>query len=155
MGPAQSGRAEERRRLAGALTQFWQNRGYVCEGLAWFEPLLTGLGEVPVRLQVSTLHSAGFLAVHALELTRARRYLEQGLALAHALEDRHHASTLYMLLGWVALNEGKFDEADGQCDRAFALSEQSGDLWGQSSALFTRANIAYLRGDYGRARARR
>lgn len=151
-GQAQSGRAEERHRLAGALTQFWQNRGYVCEGLAWFEPLLTGLGEVPVPLQVSTLHSAGFLAVHARELTRARRYLEQGLALAHALEDRHHGSRLYMLLSWVALNEGKFDEADGQCDRALALGKQSGDLWGQSAALFTRANVAYLRGDYGRAR---
>ena len=142
----------ERHRLANGLAQFWQVRGYICEGRAWFEQLLAGLGDIPIPLQVDTLHKAGFLAIHDRDFIRARLYLEQGIELAQALEERHQTAVLYTLLSMVFWNEGDLDGADRLCDEALAMHEPSGNDWDRAIALFTRADIAYLRPDYGRAR---
>ncbi len=151
-GLTQPACAVERHRLANGLSQFWQVRGYICEGRAWFEQLVAGLGDIPVPLQVDTLREAGFLAIHDRDFIRARLYLEQGIELAQALGERHQTAVLYTLLSWVFWDEGDLDGADRLCDEALAIFEQTGEDWDRSIALFTRANIAYLRPDYGRAR---
>ena len=139
-------------RLACALGQFWQSTGHICEGLAWLEQFLSAPGDVPVPLRIDTLHKAGFLAIHALDLKRARRYLGRGLELARAREDRWGLGQLYTHLCWLVANEGDLDEAECLCDEALSVSEQSDDDWGRAMALFLRANVDYLQHDYAKAR---
>lgn len=143
----------ERHRLAIALAQFWQVRGYIGEGVSWFEQLLDRLTEAPVPLQIDTLQRAAFLAIHAPNFERARRYLEQGIEMAKLREDRHGLPELYHHLCFLTFNEGDLDAADRLCDETLAMFTEQGDDWGRAITLFYRSNIDHLRGDLARARA--
>lgn len=74
-------------RLAAALGHFWERRGHIGEGLAWLEaPLAASAGSRTERAWA--FNTAGSLArVHG-EFGRARGFLEQGISLARALEER-------------------------------------------------------------------
>lgn len=144
--------ATSRRRLAVALGQFWQNRGYICEGLAWFEPLVNSVPDVPAPLQINTLHKAAFLAIHAREFGRARRYLEQGLRLSEALDNHYGLADLYHQLCFLTFHSGDLDEAERLCALTLPMYEQAGDRWGIAIVYFYQANIDYLQGEFQSAR---
>jgi predicted ATPase len=68
----EGGRVEAGLRIANAIVRFWEIRGHVQEGLAWFERLLAQAdGEVSVAVRVNAYTFASFMEMF-LRLILAR-----------------------------------------------------------------------------------
>jgi predicted ATPase/DNA-binding CsgD family transcriptional regulator len=150
---AQGRRAHLGARLAVALTQFWQLRGYFSEGMEWLEMVLSKSAELPERERVEIFFSAAFLAVHVWDTARAKRYLAQSLELWQALGDREGIARQTRLSAWVAAQDGEIEAALRLGEESLALHREIEDAWGVVSALLLLGDLAYLRGDIPGARA--
>jgi predicted ATPase len=76
--------AEAALRMAGSLWRFWEIRGYIQEGRAWFDRALRRRAEVPPAGQWLPLHGAGNLAN------------DQG---EYAIANQHYLDALHLLQG--------------------------------------------------------
>jgi len=126
-------------RLAGALPVFWNQRGYINEGLAWLEKVLASpTAPRAGGVRAKALYGAGFLACwRGDRMGTARTWLEEseglwrmlGLAgrtgLAHALATLSEAMRIL----------GDPAAARSLADEAVALCREQDDRWGLAYAL--------------------
>lgn len=150
---ARPGRANLGARLASALSQFWQTRGYFSEGLERLETVLSRSTEISGAERASALQSAAFLAVHVRDTRRAKTYLDEALDLARAAGDRSGTAQQQHLLGWAAMQEGDLERAEGAGIESLAIYQELEDRTGAAMALMLLGDLAYLRGDIDRASA--
>ena len=125
--------------LAGALPVFWNQRGYINEGLAWLEKVLSSrTAPHAAGVRAKALYGAGFLACwQGDRMGMARAWLEEsadlwrtlGLAgrtgLAHALATLSEAMRIL----------GDAAAARSLADEAVALCREHDDRWGLAYAL--------------------
>jgi predicted ATPase/DNA-binding XRE family transcriptional regulator len=77
-------------RLAATLGSFWHLRGHEHDGLDWLETFLRIDSNSPAAVQVKALGLAGlFTAAACYGSARARAYLDQSMALAREVGDKH------------------------------------------------------------------
>jgi predicted ATPase/DNA-binding CsgD family transcriptional regulator len=126
-------------RLAGALPVFWNQRGYVNEGLAWLEKVLSSQTAPRAGgVRAKALYGAGFLACwQGDRMATARTRLEEsaglwrmlGLAgrtgLAHALATSCEAMRIL----------GDPAAARSLADEAIALCREQDERWGLAYGL--------------------
>jgi len=152
-----SGRIEAGLRIASALVRFWEIRGYVREGLAWFERLLGQASEtIPVVVRVNALTLASFLADFLGNASATRAYGYEALALAETAGDDDPG-----LLGFALAGPCTAARAVGDYQTALTLAERAIQLLRDSSwpsfqlgmALITRGELALRLGYYESARA--
>jgi non-specific serine/threonine protein kinase len=125
----ESGRIEAGLRIAVALTRFWEIRGYVQEGLAWFERLLTQADEgISVVVRASALTFAAFLADFLGHASATMAYGREAVTLAEAAGDAGKPILGLALGGLVASAR----EA-GDYHTAFTIAERSVQLFRDSS----------------------
>jgi predicted ATPase/DNA-binding CsgD family transcriptional regulator len=152
----EGGRIEAGLRIAIALVRFWEIRGYVREGLAWFERLLGQAGEgIPLVVRASGFTFAAFLADFLGDVSSTTSYARDAVALAEAAGDEGK-SILGFALGGLATNA----RAAGDYQTAFTLMERSVQLLRDSPwpsfhlgmAIYVQGELALRLGYYDTAR---
>jgi DNA-binding CsgD family transcriptional regulator len=121
----EQGRTEVGLRIANALMRFWEIRGFVREGLAWYEHLFAQADEgISLVVRVNALTYAAFLAGFLGNRAATMAYGREGVALAEAAGYTGDPS-LILALGGLASGA----EAMGDYQTAFALQERAIELF--------------------------
>jgi DNA-binding CsgD family transcriptional regulator/tetratricopeptide (TPR) repeat protein len=142
-------------RLAGALSWFWPLRGHLSEGRHWIEATLARCTrDISAAERLTALIGSGQYAAVQGDHAAATPRLEQALATARALGDRHREAYALTFLGFTALQRDASPELIAKLQEASAaLFREVGDTWGLALASNHQAVACLIRGDYSRARA--
>jgi predicted ATPase/DNA-binding CsgD family transcriptional regulator len=152
----ESGAIEAGLRIAIALYRFWEIRGFVQEGLTWFERLLAQADEgINVVVRVNALTYASFLAMFLGNTSATMAYGHEAVALAEAADDKDN-SILILALGGLASGA----QVTGDYQAAFSIQERmiqllrhsSGDPLVLGMVLFVQGEAAIVLGFYDTAR---
>jgi predicted ATPase len=138
-------------RLAGALAEFWDQRAHHLEGRRRFERLLDG-DERPTAARAKALDGASMLASKSGDLSTARPWAEEALALHRMLGNAWGMGISLWQLGYLDAEEGDFATAEQLLDESVRLLGKVGDeaslMWANRTLAFT----FYRSGDLERAR---
>jgi predicted ATPase/class 3 adenylate cyclase len=157
----ESNQAEVGLRLAGALSQFWNMRGYLSEGREQLAGVLAleGAGSsiaMATRAlsaaKAKALSGAGNLAWNQGDYGSTRLLHEQGLDMSRELEDRAGMALSLSYLGRVAQTEGNHVSVQPLFEESLAISRDLGDKRGSAMALMYLGIEAFMQGDYAAAR---
>jgi predicted ATPase/DNA-binding SARP family transcriptional activator/Tfp pilus assembly protein PilF len=150
-------RAESGLRLAVAIRQFWDVRGYRQEGLDRLETLLGLIGAeatcsplVWARALIASANLAYGLGNYEQGLRRA----EQGRALSTKLGYRHEIALALNVEAMIASDKDDLASAEGFYSEALSLFRSLGDRRRAVGVLGNLGNIAYFRRDFEEAIAR-
>ena len=121
-------------RLAGALWRFWWIRGHLGEGRRWLEAVLAG-DRRRMAAEVRALNGAGILSRTQGAYGPARRFLEEGAALARDIGDQEGLALSLINLGIVAEIGADYDLAARLFEEARAIYGAVGDQRGVGHAL--------------------
>jgi predicted ATPase len=149
-----SGDAETGLRLGGALLRFWERRGHWQEGLERLTRVLAldraGTGTASRSM---ALISAGTLARDQGELTAARAFFEEGLAIARQQGDRQGVAKALNGIAAIAVDQGELRTARELFEESLAIRRELGDTLGISASLNNLGVVASELGDREAARA--
>jgi predicted ATPase/DNA-binding SARP family transcriptional activator len=143
--------SERALRIAGALIDFWADRSYIREGLAWLERSLAQPGPLPAPLSAKALHGASYLAFLQGEYERGDQLGDAALALFQQLGDREGAGRTLHVLGWAATHRGDLERAAMLATGSLALARELGHTRGIIVSLSSLAIVQANRGDHERA----
>jgi predicted ATPase/DNA-binding SARP family transcriptional activator len=155
-----SHRAYEALRLANALTEFWDVRGYFSEGRNWLYQALT-LSQPDLLRHVSpdgladygqAQLNAGKLAAKQGDLPAALAYANDSLALFRDLEHQAGIANALMLLGNVARMQSDWSLAQTLGEEALTIQRGLADKTGLVLGLRHLGMIAEAQGNYAQAR---
>jgi predicted ATPase/DNA-binding SARP family transcriptional activator/DNA-binding CsgD family transcriptional regulator len=143
-------------RFGAALWRFWNNGGYLSEGIRWLEQALADSDPAPAR--VRALEGMGWLAQFLGDSERAEATYKEMLKLSRELEDKGNIATALNSLGTLALARGDNERATSLLEENLAVLrelEHGGDT-ATTLKRFHAANLlGYLamnqEGDYARA----
>ncbi|HEY8292721.1 MAG TPA: tetratricopeptide repeat protein, partial [Thermomicrobiales bacterium] len=139
-------------RIANAMGLFWHRHGHHVEGVRWLETCLAAIPEAHDTLHADALNHIGEMLIAQTEFERARSYLEDGLAIARALNYRIGVARLSMNLGFLAQHQSAYATARRHYDEALAMYQEIGDRDGLGATLNVLGIIAFREGDYPEAR---
>jgi predicted ATPase/DNA-binding CsgD family transcriptional regulator len=152
----ESGRTEEGLRIATALVRYWEIRGYVPEGLVWFERLLAQADErISLVVHANALAYASFLAMFLGNASTTMVYGRKAVALAEAAGDEGSGVLTIALAGLAsgARVAGDYQTAFTLEERAIQLLRESpGQPFFLGMALLAHGGVAIELGDYDTAR---
>jgi len=135
--------------LAGALSRFWEIRGYWSEGRRWLEAALAQAeGLRRSAAHGKALLGAGRLAYAQGEDTGARSLHEESLRIYRELGDKRGIAASLQNLGNVAEARWNPGEAHLRYAQSLEISREIGDRWGIAASLYGLGNVAYDRGEY-------
>ncbi len=146
--------AESGLRLATALAPFWDCRGYLAEGRAWLDVVLTGggqsaaKGEEVQRLRCAALGHAAAFAYRQGNGAAAMALMNEGLALARQMGDRGLVADFTQNLGLVYKECQDYEQAAALFEEGMAMDRDRGNHRGVIAALSNLAWVAHARGDY-------
>ncbi len=120
-------------RLCGALTLFWELRGYLAEGGRWFARALATKGE-PSVIRARALWGAGHVALYGNEFETTMRCVPEAIAMAQAVGDRWTEARASNTLGYLQMVS---DPAAARLalDRSIKLGREIGDDWAIADGL--------------------
>jgi len=139
-------------RLASTLSQFWQMRGYLSEGRAWRDALLTDAEAVPAAARAEAWSLAGHALIYSDHIEDGAACFEKSLALYIALNDEAGVAWQQAWLGWVNVARGNYAQAVSLAGNAARTLRQLGDNLGAAVALEGWGEAEYLQGNYVQAR---
>jgi predicted ATPase/DNA-binding SARP family transcriptional activator/DNA-binding CsgD family transcriptional regulator/Tfp pilus assembly protein PilF len=147
------GERETTLRLAGALSRFWETRGYVSEGARWLEEALDkDDGAVPTA-RAGALLGLGDMLTNQSAFARAEACFEDALRLYEELGDRGSVAESLVYLGWVAEYRGDPDRAAALFEESMAVVRESENRTLLPNVLNGLGWITFNAGDFERARA--
>jgi predicted ATPase/DNA-binding CsgD family transcriptional regulator len=153
----ESGRIEVGLRIATALVRYWEIRGYVPEGLVWFERLLAQADErISLVVHANALAYASFLAMFLGNASTTIVYGREAVALAEAAGDEGSGVLTIALAGLAsgARVAGDYQTAFTLEERAIQLLRESpGQPFFLGMALLAHGGVAIELGDYDTAHA--
>jgi non-specific serine/threonine protein kinase len=141
------GDAEMAQSLVEKLVWFWFTRGYWSEGRTWGERALALGDAAPTPERVLTLGRTGTIAWVQGDYQRAREMGEEGLIGSRQIGHTFGETTSLLVLGWVAADEGRFDDAEARLSEALRLLQAEGSSTWVAFALNGLGAVAYERGD--------
>lgn len=139
-------------RLALALAEFWQHRGYLSEGRAWLAGLLKHhkMGTFPTRadrnLRARALYSLGTLSIFQGDQDAAQPYYEESLALFRELEDIVGTADVLSEYGKLFEIRGDYEQANALLQESLSLSRKVELSWLIRLDLFFLGTLAYRQG---------
>ncbi len=153
----ESGQIEAGLRIATAIIRFWEIRGYVREGIAWFERLLPLADEtIPVFVHAHALARASFLSMFLGDAPATLAHGRKAVTLAEAAGDdgREVLSIALASLATGTRVAGDYNEAFSLGTRTIQLlREASGDPFLLGMALLEHAGVALELGHFETALA--
>jgi predicted ATPase/DNA-binding SARP family transcriptional activator len=139
-------------RLVDALYVFWYTRGHYREGLRWYDLARTVVGADPsARADVLKL-GAGFV-FGCGEFSLARSLINEALVVYRSLDDTVNAARALTVLGLVATNQRKHEEAIVRAEESTALARETENEIVLSFVLSNAGYVALAAGDLDRASA--
>jgi predicted ATPase/DNA-binding CsgD family transcriptional regulator len=140
-------------RLAGALAQFWQFRGYLAEGRAWLDSALRAGGNIDANARARALAGAGMLALYQGDYAIARACHEESLAIYRRAGDLPGAAMAINDLGTIMLHQSDYGAASAYYEESLAIRREIGDRRGTAVSLTNLGLVAQARGEFDRARS--
>jgi predicted ATPase/class 3 adenylate cyclase len=131
-------------RLGGALSRFWEIRGYVSEGWRWLERVLEISRGERSAVRAKALIGAGALASLQDDFGQAEALCEEGMALCRELGDRRGSATALSSLGYAALMRSNYAAAHAQLEEALTLFREVGDTANSVYALHRLASALFF-----------
>jgi predicted ATPase/tetratricopeptide (TPR) repeat protein len=125
-------------RLAVALEQFWELRGYLSEGARWLAELLAIASDEEPELRAAALRIAGN-RTFAFDISSAAELTEQSLALYRQLADERGAAEALYQRGLVAFYQADYGRAADCLAESLALARGLGDTNLVSRSLWSLA----------------
>jgi predicted ATPase len=122
-----AGRAELALRLGSAVWRFWETRGYLTEGLQWFDEAQSHSDSVDRHVRAKALTAAGGLARARADLEHAASLHEASAALFREIGDRRGIALALRGIGVVARDRGDYATAKAANEESLALSRELGD----------------------------
>jgi len=142
-------------RLAGALGLFWYMRGYLSEGRAWLEELLSCDSKsgnvVSTDIRAKALNSVGMLVAEQGDYGRAALLVEESMGLFQALGDKRGRAAALNIRGIVAKLQGNYTYSVTLYEESLSLQREMGNKRGIAVALNNLAAISQEQGNYKRA----
>ena len=131
----EGGDAHRALEAAGALWRFWQQRGHLAEGRAWFAEILAmPSGQGPSAERAKALIGAGGIAWWQQDRVAAGAFYEQAVAIERELGDPGRiAEALYNLAFVVAGDD--LEAASSMFEESLGLFRQAGDERGVAQVL--------------------
>jgi predicted ATPase/DNA-binding SARP family transcriptional activator len=143
-------RVEAALRLAAGIPRFWNGRGYLREGTAWFERGLAAAEDcAPTcapEVRAEALSTMGWLVNILGDTPRARQLQLASLALSRACGDERGQAEALDALGDSAWFEGALEEAKAYYSEGLALRRRLGSPSAIGLALYS---LGRLEVDYG------
>jgi predicted ATPase len=152
----EGGRIEAGLRIASALVRFWEIRGYVQEGLVWFERLLARADDgIPVLVRANALTFAAFLAMFLGNTPATVSYGRGAVNLAEATGDEGGPIVAFALAGLASgmRAAGDFQTAFTVGDQVVGWYRRLGPPFYLGMALLAQGDVATKLGYYDTARA--
>ncbi len=151
----ESNRIEDGLRIATALVRFWEIRGYILEGIGWFERLLDKADEkIHKDVRVNALVFASFMASFIGNAQASLAYGREAVKIAEEITDKDDPVISFALGG---LATGARTAGDYQT--AFTIQEQmistlrgSGNSFYLGMSLLAQGGVAIELGCYDEAR---
>jgi tetratricopeptide (TPR) repeat protein len=135
-------------RMVAALRWFWVIQRDVTEGSGWLRSALSDRGGAPPEVVAGALNGVGLLAFRALDITTARRAIEEAGRYYQQLGDAEGLARQTYHLGILAWFEDDPVTADELLHEAADVAEESGDSWYLGWALAIRGTIARTHDDF-------
>jgi predicted ATPase/DNA-binding SARP family transcriptional activator len=144
--------AAEALRLAVALGQFWEVRGYVGEGRLAIEQALQQAPDAPKRVRANGLRWQAQLAGRQGDYARVKEPIEESLNLWRELGDKRGIANALGILGDTCLLQANYAAAQVAYQEGLALFQELGDKRGIASMMTNLGNVANYTGEYATAR---
>jgi tetratricopeptide (TPR) repeat protein len=123
-------------RLAAAVWRFWWLRGYLAQGRAWLERLLSLAHPAPrAEVRSKKMYALGVLAFRQGDYAAARSNFEQQLSISTDLRDESGLAMTLRSLGRMALDRGDFAEARARLAESLAIEQKLGSGQGYAWSL--------------------
>jgi predicted ATPase/DNA-binding XRE family transcriptional regulator len=142
------GRTVEASDIACGLLTFWVIRGYVVEGLDWYQRILAG-PPLPAAVESRTRIAAGLTCYAQGRLEPARAAIERGLSLAPDGSDMLAVGGI--VLGYVESAAGRLTGARDRFTQSLDAFRALAVPWGIGNALTGLAELAIQTGDADQA----
>jgi len=144
-------------RLGAALSQLWQRRGTLAEGVLHLDRLLAvddalGCPSSP-QIRAAAVLAACTLACFQGDYPRTEKLARHGIELCAPLADHAGLARAYRFLGEAALAVGERDRAEPHFQRQLDEALRAGDIAGQADAYNMLAQTARYQEDFRRAQA--
>jgi predicted ATPase len=155
----ENGETELALRLAGAIWQFWQERGNIGEGRSWLErglaggPRLEGASEEPTPVRAKALWGASWLAFHQGDYSRSTALSTEYLSLARKNSDLLGVRNALTGLGMVALARGSYPEAIELLEESLEICRQLGTSWHLATSFLNLGLATMQTGDHIRTQS--
>src|SRR5579864_1291279 len=141
-------------RIAGAMWEFWEARGYLSEGRRWLDILLEAAGpDAPPAVRAKASKGAAVIARDQGDTRRATALLDEALALYRGLGDSYGIASSLNNLGLVHWHEGNHALAHARLEEALVWWRRVGYQRGVAGTLANMGNLASEEGDYVAARS--
>jgi len=144
--------AAEALRLAVALGQFWEVRGYVGEGRLAIEQALGQAPDAPKRVRANGLRWQAQLAGRQGDYARVKEPIEKSLNLWRELGNKRGIANALGILGDTCLLQANYTAAKTAYEESLALFQEISDKRGIASMMTDLGNVANYTGDYATAR---
>jgi predicted ATPase/DNA-binding SARP family transcriptional activator len=138
---------------AAALARFWERHGYVGEGRAWLESLLSNGDGVSPSTRGKALNGAGNLSRIEGDYAAARRFYEESLMIARDVQDDRRVAIALNNLGAIAKEQGDYRAARVFYEESLTLKRGAADARGTALTLSNLGVVSNAEGDYARARS--
>lgn len=150
---SQGTRPELGLRIAAALIDFWDTHGHLTEARRWLETMLQKTAHLdPSPARVDALLGAMAFAIRQTDLEISRKLLEDGLALARAIDYNAGIARGLMARGVVAeYFEGDFEKAEEYYNAGLDIYRRTGDKLAIGQALGPLASCALKRYEFSHA----
>ncbi len=139
-------------RFSAALARFWERHGYVGEGRAWLDSLLSNGGEASPLTRGKALNGAGNLARVEGDYAAARRCYEESLAIARQVQDERRVAIALNNLGAIAKEQGDYGTARSYYEESLTLKRGLADARGTALTLSNLGVVSNAQGDCAQAR---
>jgi predicted ATPase len=139
-------------RLAGAIQEFWDQRGHHQEALGRYRRLLDA-DPTPSEARATALDGASMMATKREDLATSAAWAEEAFALHRQFGNEYGMATSLWGLGYVRLEQGREDEALELLENAADLMTRSKNTAALAWLNRTRAFTHYRRGELDQARA--
>jgi len=149
----QGNRPEPGLEMIRSLRLYWFIRGHLAEGVRWATSI-TGMHGVEAfpDLYADALNSAGFLARHHGDFARGYTFINRSLETSRQLGDPKRISDAQANLGYIVLQEERYEEAEKLYMASLAISRGIDNQQGIADALSHLALISLLQGNFHDAR---
>ncbi len=154
----ESGRVEAGLRIACALVRFWEIRGHVQEGIAWFERLLARADDgVALAVRVNAYTFASFMEMFLGHAPASTAYARAAVDLAEAAGEGDRAILAFALAGLAtaAQTAGDNQTAFSVMDRIIPIDREFGPSLHLGMGLLSQGRAAIQLGAYAVARTLR